>query len=89
MQKVLKEKFEAKVFYNLANADPSKIHEKLKKEAEDFASNESQFFLNRAAAFLGLGRIYEKEKKYKEAFENYRIGNKIKSEIWLEQKRNT
>ena len=80
MQKVLKEKFEAKVFYNLANADPSKIHEKLKKEAEGFASNESQFFLNRAAAFLGLGRIYEKEKKYKEAFENYRIGNKIKSE---------
>jgi len=80
MQKVLEEKFEAKVFYNLANADPGKIHEKLKKEAKDFASDESHFFLNRAAAFLGLGRIYEKEKKYKEAFENYKIGNKIKSE---------
>ena len=54
-----------------------KIHEKLKKEAEDFASNESEFF--NSAAFLGLAFKNEKEKKYIGNY-NYRIGNKIKSE---------
>tara|TARA_B110000483_G_scaffold205011_1_gene248336 strand:- start:399 stop:1991 length:1593 start_codon:yes stop_codon:yes gene_type:complete len=80
MKTRLDKKFDAVVFYNLANTDPKKINEKIKVQAKQFASNKDEYFMQRSAAFLGLGRIYEKEKKYKDAFEHYSAGNKIKYE---------
>lgn len=80
MKEELKKKFDAKVFYNLSNAAPEKIDEELKRQAQNFALDKNQFFINRSAAYLGLGRICEKQKKYQYAFEHYKIGNKIKAE---------
>jgi hypothetical protein len=80
MKEELNKKFDAKVFYNLSNAAPEKIDEKIKKQAQNFALDKNEYFINRSAAFLGLGRICEKEKNYQHAFDNYSIGNKIKAE---------
>ena len=80
MKEELQKKFDAKVFYNLANAAPEEIDEKIKGEARRFALDKNEYFINRSAAYLGLGRICEKEKKYQYAFEHYKIGNSIKAE---------
>ena len=80
MREELQKKFDAKVFYNLSNAAPEKIDKATKLQAQNFALDTNQFFIYRSAAYLGLGRICEKEKKYQYAFEHYKIGNKIKAE---------
>ncbi|MDA9655947.1 sulfotransferase [Alphaproteobacteria bacterium] len=80
MMERLHKEFDAKVFYNLSNSAPEKIDGKIKKQAQNFALDKNEFFMNRSAAFLGLGRICEKEKKVQYAFEHYAIGNKIKAE---------
>ena len=80
MKTRLDKKFDAAIFYKLANTDPKKINEKIRVQAEQFALNIEEFFIQRSAAFLGLGRICEKEKRYKDAFENYRAGNEVKYE---------
>jgi tetratricopeptide (TPR) repeat protein len=80
MKEELQKKFDAKVFYNLTNTAPEKIDNNIKGQAQRFALDKNQFFINRSAAYLGLGRICEKEKNYQYAFEHYKIGNKIKSE---------
>ena len=80
MKEELQKKFDAKVFYNLANAAPEKIDNNIKGQARQFALDKNQYFINRSAAYLGLGRICEKEKNYQYAFEHYKIGNKIKAE---------
>ena len=76
----LEKTFDARMFYDLSNTVPQEITEKMKIQAQDFALNEENYFLLRAAAFLGLGRVNEKEKKYKDAFVNYEKGNNIKAE---------
>tara|TARA_B110000483_G_scaffold242897_1_gene330333 strand:+ start:3265 stop:4857 length:1593 start_codon:yes stop_codon:yes gene_type:complete len=80
MKTELDKKFDARLFYNLSNTDPEKIDEKIKLQAKQFALDKDKYFIHRSAAFLGLGRICEKEKKYKDAFDHYKTGNKIKSE---------
>ena len=80
MKEELHKKFDAKVFYNLSNTAPEKIDGQIKKQAQNFALDKNEFFMNRSAVFLGLGRICEKEKKFQYAFEHYEIGNKIKAE---------
>jgi tetratricopeptide (TPR) repeat protein len=80
IKKELEKKFDARMFFDLSNNVPQEITEKIKIQAQDFALNEENYFLSRAAAFLGLGRIHEKEKKYKDAFVNYEKGNSIKAE---------
>ena len=72
--------FDAKLFFNLSNTSPEKVDEKIRTRAQKFALDKNEFFMNRAAAFLGLGRINEKEKNYKHAFDNYKSANQIKAE---------
>lgn len=74
------EEFDAHLFYNLSNTAPEKIDDTIKSRAKELASDKKEFFMKRAAAYLGLGRLSEKEKNYKEAFENYATANKIKAE---------
>ena len=80
MREELYKKFDANAFYKLSNSAPEKIDGKIKKQAQNFALDKNNFFINRSAAFLGLGRICEKEKNFHNAFEHYKIGNKIKAE---------
>ena len=80
MREELYKEFDARLFFNLSNSAPEKIDEKIKKQAQNFALDKNEFFMQRSAAFLGLGRICEKEKKFQYAFEHYKIGNKIKAE---------
>ena len=47
MREELNKKFDAKVFYNLSNAAPEKIDEKIKKQAQNFALDKNEFFTNR------------------------------------------
>ena len=72
--------FDAKLFFNLSNTAPEKVDEIVRVRAKEFALDKNEFFLNRSAAFLGLGRLSEKEKNYGDAFENYRSANQIKAE---------
>ena len=74
------EEFNPNLFYNLSNAAPEKISDAIKFLAKKSASNEKEHYMKRAAAYLGLGRLCEKEKDYKAAFENYAAANKIKAE---------
>jgi tetratricopeptide (TPR) repeat protein len=76
----LEKEFDPRIFYDLSNAAPQEITENVKIQATNYSINENNFFLSRAAAFFGLGRISEKEKKYKDAFINYEKGNSLKAE---------
>ena len=75
----LEKTFDARMFFDLSNSAPQEITEKMKIQAQDFSLNEENYFLSRAGAFFGLGRVNEKGKKYKDAFVNYEKGNSIKA----------
>ena len=80
LKEKLKHSFDARFFYNLINTKNSEVSSDLIAQAQDFAMNKENFFLHRSFAFFGLGRIYEKEKNYEEAFKNYHTGNELKAE---------
>ena len=72
-----RETFDAKLFFQLSNIAPEKVDESVKVRAQKFALDKNEFFLNRSAAFLGLGRLSEKERNYGDAFTNYMAANQI------------